>query len=323
MKNMTLFKDPPMIIACIYSLIVLLFVVPMQTALAGADPSSQAFRMAGRLKSIQPLRVDKAYYPEDGDLTYQGGHVIDGIVNVYLIFWIDAAYQPVPSNYVSVIQRFIKDVGHSPLYHNLRQYTDSRGRYPTGTKLAGTFIDKSPLPAQMIAQRADPNVTQDQALTSKLEQLTGTTWMAKIKSVAKRKRWNMQDYHNLFVMLPSIGWDCGYHGVLEGQVSPWALAAYPYYKGQERCNYLPYAPNHQRATDIVVDLLSHELIESVGAPGLNGWEDKGHHEVADKCDLPTDTVNPQTQGDVTWGGHSYLVQEEYDNLRHGCVLTGP
>jgi hypothetical protein len=49
----------------------------------------------------------------------------------------------------------------------------------------------------------------------------------------------------------------------------------------------------------------------------------GWGEIADPCPLPADTIDPTTHANVVWNGHPYLLQEEWDNFRKGCVLEGP
>jgi len=69
-------------------------------------------------------------------------------------------------------------------------------------------------------------------------------------------------------------------------------------------------------------IISHALFEAVSDPYVDGWSGNGG-EMADKCPLPPDTIDPKTDSNVTWNGHHYLLQEEYDNHQHGCVLQGP
>jgi hypothetical protein len=120
-----------------------------------------------------------------GDLTYQGDRVIDGIANIYLIFWIDANFQPASPKYVSAIKQFVQDMGQSPLYANLVQYRDALGRCPTGSRLAGTFIDKRPFPPNLVADHENASVSGDV-----LEAHIGETSKQEIVDVAAKQGWN-------------------------------------------------------------------------------------------------------------------------------------
>jgi len=111
-----------------------------------------------------------------------------------------------------------------------------------------------------------------------------------------------------------------------GDLSPYALILYPFGKGDEGCA-LKESPNQDPVVDDTFTALSHELSEVVSDPyPSGGWARNGDgaQEIGDKCAfIPDDTIDPTTQGNVTWNGHSYAIQPEWDNLRHGCVLEGP
>jgi len=257
-------------------------------------------------------------------MIYGGGHVIDGKANVYLVFWIDATFQPASPLYVSLTEQFVQDVGQSPLYANVSQYHDAQNLHPACAVLAGTFIDTRPFPPNLVAawKNGAGNVDQPDPLSDPI-------WRNELASVAAQQGWDTQDYHNVFVLLPTMRWGpCGYHNYLKdgGQVgSPWAYVSFPYDKsnGQERCADAPQSPNNDPTADVTVDTLSHEISEAVSNPLLNAWRSHGA-EMADKCQfISPATINPRTHGNLTWQGHTYIVQEEYDNLRHGCVVSGP
>ena len=67
----------------------------------------------------------------------------------------------------------------------------------------------------------------------------------------------------------------------------------------------------------------HETGEMLTNPDLNAWYDSSGQETGDKCAWIFGPTN-QYGGDVTWNGHTYEVQKEWDNhLSRGCVLSGP
>jgi hypothetical protein len=272
-----------------------------------------------------PPHVDPPQANSKGDLTYQGGQVIDGRANIYLVFWIDASFQPASPQFVSLTQQFVQDLGQSPLYANISQYHDAQNRHPTCAILTGTFIDTRPFPANLVA-----GWKKGAGNHSGTDTLSDTLWRNELTGIAAQQGWNTHDSHNLFILLPTINWGpCGYHAYFkeDGQSgSPWAFISYSSDKGkgQAQCADAPQSPNDDRIADITVDTLSHELLESVSDPRLDAWKGHGGLEAADKCQfISPATINPNTHGNVTWQGHTYLIQEEYDNLRHGCVLQGP
>jgi hypothetical protein len=158
------------------------------------------------------------------------------------------------------------------------------------------------------------------------------TWEQEIRQVAASQSWDVQDYHNLFILLPVMNWGCGWHSYLTNEVtgqagSPYAVISYPSYQGQEQCANSTQSPNGDHVSDIAIDSLSHELMEVVIDPYLDSWyagDDPGGQEISDKCQfISPASIDPKTKGNVTWNGHSYAIQQEYDNRRHGCVLGGP
>ncbi|MFN2582872.1 MAG: hypothetical protein ABR498_09055 [Candidatus Dormibacteria bacterium] len=61
----------------------------------------------------------------------------------------------------------------------------------------------------------------------------------------------------------------------------------------------------------------HEYEEAQTDPHLNAWYDRQSSEDADKCAWNS------LSGDVTLGGTQYAVQPLWDNLKSGCVISGP
>lgn len=264
-----------------------------------------------------------------GNVTYHGGHVIDGTANVYLIFWIDPTFQsPSSAKYLPLIEQFVKDAGRSSYYMNLLQYDDSSTRCPANAQLAGKYVDTQPFPQNVLANqknpKADPKVVHnvdDQAIRQE------------IASVAAQKRWNTQDYHNVFVILPILSErsTCGTHdwlhtgtnGLQRG--SPFIFIPYlqPQAQGKLWCD-MTQSPNHDPATDNTIYALSNMLVAAITAPYADSWNDASHMDLAGKCISPVPPqIDPKTKGNVNWQGDIYVVSEAYDNLRQGCVLKGP
>jgi hypothetical protein len=55
---------------------------------------------------------------------------------------------------------------------------------------------------------------------------------------------------------------------------------------------------------------------------LNAWLDSSGAEIGDKCAWTFGRVK-SNGSNVTFNGHPYIVQCEWDNAKHGCVLAGP
>ncbi|MBV9614922.1 MAG: hypothetical protein JO031_05610, partial [Ktedonobacteraceae bacterium] len=81
------------------------------------------------------------------------------------------------------------------------------------------------------------------------------------------------------------------------------------------------SPNHSDA-DQTINVTSHEQMEAATDPLGNAWTDSSGNEIGDKCAWRFGPHNAGG-GDVTWNGHNYIVQKEWDNKAGGCTLTGP
>ena len=62
-----------------------------------------------------------------GNVTYHGGPVMAGEMQVYAIFW-EPAGSSVSPRYNHLLRRYFRDVGGSGLYANNRQYPDGTGQ---------------------------------------------------------------------------------------------------------------------------------------------------------------------------------------------------
>ncbi|HEX9130839.1 MAG TPA: hypothetical protein VF844_00960, partial [Ktedonobacteraceae bacterium] len=74
--------------------------------------------------------------------------------------------------------------------------------------------------------------------------------------------------------------------------------------------------------DSTINVTSHEQMEAATDPYLNAWYDASGNEIGDKCAWRFGALNAQG-GDVSWNGHAYYVQKEWDNAKSRCVLSGP
>ena len=235
------------------------------------------------------------------NVSYHGGRVVDGTMNVYTIFW--EPTNNVQAGYNSLINRYFTDVNGHGLYNNNKQYHDSIGRYPYAEHLAGTFTSHLPYPESPLL---DSDI---QAEVIHAQQVKG--WTSRL--------------HNVFFVFLQSGEDlctdntgtycatnyfCAYHSAFDPLN---VYAAMPYDASFSGCN--PGAsPNHNDA-DQTINPTSHEQMEIATDPLLEGWYDSLGNEIGDKCYT--------SFGYETWNGHTYYVQREWDNHQVKCVLSGP
>ncbi|HEX7733693.1 MAG TPA: RICIN domain-containing protein [Ktedonobacteraceae bacterium] len=245
----------------------------------------------------------------NSNVVYNGGPVMDGTVNVYVIFWEPAGN--VSASYNSLITRYFNDVGSSALYKNNAQYSSAAGA-PSGSTLAGTWTDTQAYP-------------QTPLLDSDIQ--------SEISHAQSTQGWSA-DTHTLFFVLTeknvSICLDssqalctvntpetfCGYHNYFATNT---IYAAIPY-AASFSCK-AGFSPNNDDA-DQTVNVLSREQMNAVTDPLLNGWHDASGSEIGDKCSWSFGISGSQGS-DVTWNNNSYIVQEEWSNAQNNCTLGSP
>jgi len=242
------------------------------------------------------------------NLQYNGGPVMSGTTHVYAIFWEPTGN--VSSTYHSLIERYFTDVGGTGLYNNNTQYTDSSGNDSSNTVLAGSWVDSTAYPQSPLL---DSDIQQE---VSRAQSANG--WSSSID--------------NIFFVFTESGEDlcadstqsqcasntfCAYHNFFGSNT---IYAAMPY-AASFSCNG-GQGPNSDQAADETINVTSHEQMEAATDPLLNAWLDSSGQEIGDKCAWMFGSLNSDSSN-VTWNGHPYLVQQEWDNEQSGCVLSGP
>lgn len=257
-----------------------------------------------RIHYIRPTNYNVA--SAGGNLAYGGGPVMAGTAQVYAIFW-EPSGSTVSPNYNSLILRYFGDVGSSGLYANNTQYTDTTGAAPSGAVLAGSWVDTSAYPSSTLQDSDVQNeVTNAQTANGWTSDITHVFFVftAQNETICVGSECSFTTF-------------CGYHSTF-GTNSIYAVV--PYVGGVQGCD-TPSSPNSDDA-DSSINVVSHEQMESATDPLLNAWTDSSGQEIGDKCNF-TFAPTASDGSDVNWNGHSYIVQEEWDNAQSGCAITGP
>jgi hypothetical protein len=243
------------------------------------------------------------------NLIYHGGPVMAGVSKDYAIFW-EPTGSYVSPTYNSLIERYFGDVGSSGLYHNNTQYTNSVGKAPTSSSLGGAWVDTSAYPG--------PTLSDAQIQHEATKAIKANGWTASI-------------HNNFFVFTARnevictgssscsfTNW-CAYHGAFGSTI----YDAMPYVgTNLTACWAGGKSPNGDVDADATINVTSHEQMEAATDPHLNAWYDSSGYEIGDKCAWTFGHIN--TDGsNVSWNGHKYIVQREWDNHTNSCVLTGP
>jgi hypothetical protein len=241
------------------------------------------------------------------NMSYHGGPVMAGTANVYAIFWEPTG--SVQGGYNSLIQRYFGDVNGTGLYHNNTQYHNASGQYASSERLAASWTDTAAYPESPLL---DGDIQNE---------------VSRAQSV---NRWSSSINNIFFVFLQSnedlcfdssysqcaSNYFCAYHSSFGSNT---LYAAMPY-AASFSCN--PGSSPNNNDADQTINVTSHEQMEAATDPLGNAWYDSSGNEIGDKCAWIFGSLN-SSGGDVTWNGHSYIVQKEWDNRVRGCVLSGP
>jgi hypothetical protein len=245
--------------------------------------------------------------PLASNLVYHGGPVMKGTANVYAIFWEPTGN--VQSGYNSLIQRYFGDVNGTGLYHNNTQYHNSTGSNPSAEQFTTSWVDTRAYPETPLLdsdiQNEVTHAQQTKGWSSSIDNIFFVFLQAKENLCFDSS--HSQCASNIF---------CAYHSAFGSNT---IYAAMPY-AASFNCNPNT-SPNHNDA-DQTINVTSHEQMEAATDPLLNAWYDNSGNEIGDKCAWKFGTLN-SSGGDVTWNGHSYIVQKEWDNHKFRCVLSGP
>lgn len=257
-------------------------------------------------------------------------------VTSYAIFWLPSGFDfdtpatdtgyPKASDegYESLVDGFLSDLTDTSYFDIVQQYTDSSGAPGLATSFGGSWVDTSPYPN---SEGTFSNPLQDSDIQAEV---------AKAMAV---NGWKADNGDNVFIVFTGLnvyscatdecftnGY-CSYHsafGAADGENVVYAYVPDPGSAGASFCmatnvTGLP-APNGAAFADSAVNLVAHELFESVTDPVFNGWyfQDTSH-EIADECVWKFGQV-ASDGADITLNGHRYLVQEMWSNQGGGCLL---
>lgn len=128
---------------------------------------------------------------------------------------------------------------------------------------------------------------------------------------------------------------CGFHNhtTINGVDIKYAFVGNPDRCPQACEPQFPMSPNNNPAADGMVNVMAHELVETISDPDLNAWFDSSGNENADKCVFKYGPVQVDANGarynqtiPGTAVGFHWLIQMNWENSRGGgCSqrLGGP
>ncbi|HWR13236.1 MAG TPA: hypothetical protein VN577_00295 [Terriglobales bacterium] len=242
-------------------------------------------------------------------ISYHGGPVMLGTVNVYYIWYGNWS----GNSATSILTDFIQNIGGSPYYNINTTYNNG----------AGTNLSNS------IAYQRSTNDSYSQGTS-----LTDS----QIKTVVSNAITSNQlpaDPNGVYFVLTSkdvtassgfctqyCGWHT--HGSIAGLDIKYSFVGNPE-RCPSACAAQTTSPNDNTGADGMASIIAHELEEAHTDPDLNAWYDNRGYENADKCAWTFGTTSTASNGskyNVTLGSRQYLIQQNWVNASGGyCAMS--
>ena len=279
------------------------------------------------------------------NLTYHNGATMR-TNRTHLVFWAPSGYS-FPAGYQALLERYLTDVGHDsgdPTFTDsvTTQYFDTEGggehHIENNSNYAGAFTDTNGFPAET-STCASLKGAATTCLTEKqeFEQLdsfinseggprgTGDLWFIVLPP-------NVQTCFTNYTWCGPYGAGesgneyCAYHNSFTGGFggstpTVWANMVYAPADG------CPNQEPNSNSADITVDVMSHEMNESITNPTGGGWFDDNTEnggEIGDQCNFVYGaSIGSTSSGeyDELINGHPYRVQQEWSNAITGCAMN--
>jgi hypothetical protein len=242
----------------------------------------------------------------------------------YVIFWLPSGHHfengtgSADSNYESLMIRFLQDLSSGTPYLSIAtQYPDDMMGSPSNLlHFGGSWIDNTSY------TYAGGNLSEFSFPNEIMHAINVNHWPEGTDSV-----YFLFTAQNVQPQLLEAG-ICAYHSYFTdsntGQNVVWAnIPDVP----QRTCEVPSPSPNLDLIADSSINLMSHELFESITDPLISAWIDSNGNEIGDKCawTFGPQVGNPSQEpnADIQINGHYYEIQQEWSNALNGCTLSGP
>jgi len=242
-------------------------------------------------------------------ITFHGGAVMAGKVNVYVVWYGDWSRGQKRRR---IVTDFLGALA-SPYWNINRGYPNAAGRLVTASPLlAGQIDDVGSVGTTMLTDEQIQAVIVRAVTTKALPRDSHGIYLV-LTSAKVTKRGFLTEY-------------CGWHSYahMGGSIVKFAFIGDPTGPKIDGCSPHGAGPNRDAGADSMVSTIAHELAETVTDPTFNGWRSDRGEENADRCAWQFGTVYGTTNGraNVRLGGRDYLLQTNWVNsATPHCGLT--
>jgi hypothetical protein len=284
-------------------------------AMAGSQENEDENGVEANGKVIHPTNPDSgklhASRPRGGGgngISYHGGPLILGGVNVYLIWYGNWS----GNSATTIITGFLQNEGGSPYFNiNTSYYDGSNTHVLNSVHYAGTINDNYSQGTSLSDAQVQAVVSH--AISSGLPNDSKGVYFVLTSADVTESSGFCTQY---------CGWHT--HGTISGTDIKYAFVGNPD-RCPPACEAQTTSPNGNAGADGMVSIIAHELEEAVTDPDLNAWFDTRGQENADKCAWTFGAMSTASNGsayNVTLNNKQYLIQQNWVNAGGGyCALS--
>ena len=255
--------------------------------------------------------------PNGSGISYHGGPVMLGTVNVYYIWYGNWS----GNSATTILTDLANGIGGSPYFNiNTTYYNGSGVHVSNLVHYAGS---------------ANDNYSQGKSLTDAQIQTVVSSAIA--NGLNGLPNGLPKDTNGVYFVLTSADVTassgfctqyCGWHthGTISGSDIKYAFIGNPD-RCPSACEWQTTGPNGTGGADGMASIIAHELEEAVTDPDLNAWYDNRGYENADKCAWTFGATFTSPNGalaNMTLNSRYFLIQRNWVNAGSGsCAMSYP
>ncbi|KAI8855109.1 phosphate-induced protein 1 conserved region-domain-containing protein [Chytridium lagenaria] len=268
-------------------------------------------------------------------ITYHNGTVITGPISVYTIYY-GGEWNETDSR-IPIIEDFLNNVGQTPWWNTIREYSSKSG-FKAGSRylsVRGRHIDTGSFGYNF---------------TDGFDSQLPLSWPQVINTAITRGNWTIEPNNTIIIVIPASNVSdstlggfctgvCGYHSAFRHPLAPfpsfipWLIAQSPDEcpACRPRRYFFGGSPNSNAVADSIVNLIAHQLAETVTNPLYDGWFfDNGTTtettiEMSNACEWRFSGVAVNATNENAWnhivGPRRYLLQDLWSVTNQSCVKT--
>ncbi len=236
-------------------------------------------------------------------ISYHGGPVMLGTVNVYYIWYGNWN----GNSATTILTDLAQNIGGSSYYNiNTTYYNGSNLHISNSVHYAGSTTVGYPQGTSLSDSAIKTVVTN--AISSGLPKDANGIYFVLTSSDVTASSGFCTQY---------CGWHT--HGTVSGSDIKYAFIGNPD-RCPSACEAQTTGPNGNAGADGMASIIAHELEEAATDPDLNAWYDNRGYENADKCAWTFGAVSTASNGskyNISLGSRNYLIQQNWVNASGG------